>query len=1088
MKKIFSLLLCATFALCGFAQNYVQLKDTLWGCRYFAFDNSTGQPYSTGSKTGRSSFTWPSRDNIEVRYYVRIPAGHVRADMLYTPAYGRALNLNVVVTKTDNKQVVYDSQINLPYQLTNKETSLELIPDMVFPADTWYQITLSCPGNVRGIRNISKILFEHDATERVVPPTVFMAPSAHNNSWHSTDPDAPNENGYDWIYGEFLYPEEYAFPNRYLMCLGGSGYYSGIQVVGTELRNTALFSAWDNGDTDNNPNLPAYLRSGGIDNNTDVAINRFGNEGTGIQSMLSNAHWKRGHWVQWLMNARPETTTVTLKDKDGNDSVISYANTILTAWYKMEDDPEWHYISTLRQSGTTHVFGNAGEYSFLECFTDGGGDNYVKCYMRNRFYRSVGSGKWYNRNYMSPGHYNYNDGARECRYDYGHGATKEYENCFFIEQGGFGQVNDSSMYIPLATNTECVDTINLDDKINRINLAFRNNYYKQITADIDQMLAADNAAGQLTALAKDYIDHAGQPGYFSKQDVALIQQAYNDGNPADINQLANAIKETAQNYNTIRYANVTGKNFVGSQRAYLLQPSDGTGFLYAELQDGKPVIKVGDKERDDKCANWIILRSDKYNTITVYNLGLGLFLNFDDPNLLSAQSQNLEAFNRYGRGFYIGKNTSNVITAANDGTISVTNNYRDSHSQFLLLDNLSYTPDLQTVLPIIEASEKPGKFEEYKALVPQILATPQGVMGSWVDPDELNSLRDLYDDGNITIDNADRLFSLIDNAKTLSLATNETGVFTITSTDESCAETPYFTIDADRNVYHRSATGKADQIWVASPRNGGHALSSQGRALCSLSESTNSNVTTEENGATPFYFMPQGGGAYNITNIQYGRTLLSNSTDPIKTAATTNGVANTWYLTPAKQVKVSLNSVGITTLFLDFDVLIPEGIQAYRIDTLTNYGPTFTLLEDTITARTPVIISGTPYGTPEFSVLQSQTLPTQKYVVKGTLLKKTGLKSRTYYTVSLKQGKPVLALTMGTSVNANQCYVLKEDMDELGLTETQYDIDFDNITAVDDITAAKTDKPTKAYDLQGRRIDPASKGIIIKDHKTILNK
>lgn len=228
MKNFFSLLLCATFALCGFAQNYVQLKDTLWGCRYFAFDNSTGQPYSTGSKTGRTSFTWPSKDNIEVRYYVRIPAGHVRADMLYTPTYGRALNLNVVVTKTDNKQVVYDSQINLPYQLSNKETSLELIPDMVFPADTWYQITLSCPGNVRGIRNISKILFEHDATERVVPPTVFMAPSAHNNSWHSTDPDAPNENGYDWIYGEFLYPEEYAFPNRYLMCLGGSGYYSGI--------------------------------------------------------------------------------------------------------------------------------------------------------------------------------------------------------------------------------------------------------------------------------------------------------------------------------------------------------------------------------------------------------------------------------------------------------------------------------------------------------------------------------------------------------------------------------------------------------------------------------------------------------------------------------------------------------------------------------------------------------------------------------------------------------------------------------------------------------------------------------------------
>ena len=60
-------------------------------------------------------------------------------------------------------------------------------------------------------------------------------------------------------------------------------------IVAIMLGVTALFSAWDNGDTDKNPNLPSYLRSGAIDNNTDVKISRFGNEGTGIQSMMAAA-------------------------------------------------------------------------------------------------------------------------------------------------------------------------------------------------------------------------------------------------------------------------------------------------------------------------------------------------------------------------------------------------------------------------------------------------------------------------------------------------------------------------------------------------------------------------------------------------------------------------------------------------------------------------------------------------------------------------------------------------------------------------------------------------------------------------------
>lgn len=1087
MKRLLLSLICASAIIAGVSQNYVALKDTVWGCRYFASDPATGQPTSTGNKKGTSGVSWPSMEGVEMKYYVRIPAGHCRADMYYTPYYGKALSMSVTITRTDNKKVIYNDKITTPVCLVRTEQNIDLFGDIQFPADTWYQIKLVSENGNRGIRNLSKMIFSHEANERVVTPTVFMAPSAHNNTWGSTDPGAVNENGYDWIYGEFLYPEEYAFPNRYLMCLGGSGYYSGIQVCGSNLRNTALFSAWDNGDTDKNPNLPSYLRSGAIDNNTDVAINRFGNEGTGVQSMMSNAHWKRGHWVQWLMNARPETTTITLMDNNGQESTTSYANTILTAWYKMADDPEWHYISTIRQSGTTHIFGNAGEYSFLECFSDGGGDNYVKCYMKNRFYRSVADGKWYNRNHMTPGHYNYNDGARECRYDYGHGAAYEYENCFYIEQGGFGQVNDANMYLPLATNTECVDTINIDDKYARINLAFRNNYYKQEVSYIDSLLQTPNAQQDITALAKEHIDNAGQPNYFGTKDITAIKEAYNEGAPSDITALANAIKETARNCNTIRYANVTARNFIGSQRAYLLQQTEGMGFLYAEMQDGKPVLKVGQKDRDDKCANWILCRSTKYNTMSIYNIGLGLYINFNSATLLDSEPQNISAFGRYGRGFYIGRNTSNAINVNADGTVKI-GAHNAAGSQFNLHDNLSYTPLCKDVEKVIKATEAPGVFEEYKAMVPKILSMPENVLGAWTDAEELAQLRELYDDGNITIAKADQLISLIDNAQTISLNTDETAAFTIVSAARASESTPFLTIDADNYTYHKAATNKADQVWMARPKNGGHELSAQGRALNSLSDYTNANITTRETGNGAAFFMTHlGGGQYSISDIQNGPTAMSGVTSPVKTART-NSDGTQWYLKPAKEIKVSLNSIGIQSLYLDFGVKLPDNVTAYRIASLTADGPELEQLGDTIPARTPVVLKGESYGGYMLEIVPGSVGQSDSTIVRGTLLKKRGLKSKTFYTIVAKSGKPVIALALGSTVNANQCYILKEDMESLGLTATQYTIDFDKLTSVDDIKAQTTISNGKAYDLQGREANSDTKGIIIKDHKTILNK
>ena len=1089
MKKILLILICALGALCTVkAQTYAAIPDTIWGCRYFSQNLATDMPYSSGFKKGYYAGSWPVQDNTDMRYYARIPEGHVKATLVYNPRVNRALNLDLTVTNMNNGRVVIEKTITTERATAGGELSIELWPDMVFTADVWYQIQFkphdgkynSAPSR------IVNILFNREASKpAVVCNEVFMAPSAHNNEWLSTQPYAPDENCYDWIYGEFLYPEEYVLPARYLMCLGGSGYYSGIQSTNGYGAVTALFSAWDNGDTDVNPDLPEYLRSGAVDYNPDggVKINRFGAEGTGIQSMMSPATWKPGHWVQWLMNARPETVELELPDKDGNLQTVKYANTILTAWYKMADDPDWYYISTLRQSGTTHLFGRNGEYSFIECFGERGGDLFCRCYMKNRFFRSATSGTWYNRNYMSGGHYDYNDGQRPCRYDYGHGATSLWENCFYIEHGGFGMVNDSSRYVAIPSSFECVDTIDLDAKQERINEAFRNANYNQTVNDLEE---ADDDA--VLAYARELIDNTGLIGSYGKEHIADIAAAYNEGNPTDMGTLKDALKQTALKYNKIRYANVTNKNHIASQRAYVLDNTEGYGLLYVDTSGDKPALKVAPMDREDLRANWMVARSDKYGTLCLYNIGTGLYINTATDNLLSAEPQHIAAFARSGKGFYVGNTSTECVVADADGNTSV-GRFSATGGQYLLHDNLSLTPSTELTQKVVEAIEVPGKFEEYKAMVPNILATPEGVLGAWTDASELEQLSALYDDGNINADKADELIALIDNAKKVTADTKKMGAYTILSATEANQSTPALTIGDDGYVAHKTATGKADQIWLGIPKQGGLELSAQGKSLNYLSDNSGSTVTTKTQGeGAPFFFTPINAGLYCLSDVQYGPVAINANDGNLKTALKdTEG--NQWYVKPAESVKVSLNSGGIMSLYLDFDVQIPEGVEVFSLAGFDNGTPSLTKVSGNIPAHTPVILKGESYANLFFPIVASQTPQEEEGLMKGTLLKKTGLKSKTFYTVGVKSGKPCISLALTNSVSANQCYILKEDMEALGLTENQYVLDFDNATAVNSVEDTNIEaKSSKTYDLQGRPTTNDAKGVVIEDGKAVLNK
>ncbi|MBO7067477.1 MAG: discoidin domain-containing protein [Bacteroidaceae bacterium] len=496
-----ALLSCVTSLL---AQDitYSSTVDEIWGGRVFM--ELDGQ--YAGTSRQDTYTTWPTNDQTVMVYCLRVPKAHVRADVVFSPkAAGRTVTFNLRVVRASTGEVVTEHTSTIACTSSAEQTA-ELMPDFVFPADTWYRFEITSPKGSTNMSRFTKLRFQRKSSLAVGDSPIYMAPSVHLHTYGSTDPMAPSGESYDWIYQEGMIPPEYERPSTYAMIIGTDGGYSGFQSIyngkdsygNDKWNHLVLFSVWDNGDVDKDPAMPEYLKSGIVDMGKDVIGVRFGAEGTGSSARLveSDKWWTPGKWVQFLWNARPEQVQVTLKGHDGKDSIASYQNTLQSCWYKMEDDPQWHYLGTLRESGRNRYY--TGFYAFLENFYDIGGELVHRAYYRNAAMRSMASGKWYARNTVDFGH-TQNDGTRFSRRDYGHGQTQLYDNCFYLETGGFGDVNDSARVLPLPESMPWVDTINIKALTARVDEAISKDEVKQAESRLDLFRKIDMTGWKLVS-------------------------------------------------------------------------------------------------------------------------------------------------------------------------------------------------------------------------------------------------------------------------------------------------------------------------------------------------------------------------------------------------------------------------------------------------------------------------------------------------------------------------------------------------------------------------------------------------------------
>ncbi len=688
----------------------MQATDVIYGnCHYREIEGRYAGVRKNDN--GITYTTFETDDRITLVYCLRIPRANVSGSALLTPKVNGDVTLNVRVKNCETDEVLLEHSVTQACT-RNEATSLEIIPEMYFPADTWYRVEIQAPEGYSRILRLTELDFERSGNNPVIDAHLrgFPTPATHLWFGHSTAANAPQNESYEWCYQEVLMPKQWATINTYLMTLGITGGYMGIQMCGQTVANEngirtdtipssyqhrVLFSIWDNGDTDITPNLATYLRAGALAWGDDVAINRFGNEGTGCQSMVYNGKWEPGEWVQFLTCARPEERAITLKDQNGNDSIIRYPCSLLSTWYKAIDDPEWHYMATIRHSGESHYYNTW--YSFIENWADTGGELFRRAYYRNNYQRSVGSGKWYFVNkvdlFSQTDYQSFiNSGeitTRHRRMDYGHGLASDVPRAFYMQAGGYGQPKDSASILPLVDDHNCVENINLDSLIATLQKAYQDDSNASMTALIknrtnltklkpfvEELLAKENRFEGYTTEALEPIRQLAETDYkYSEMRKALLDMA---------------AKNTV-----LRYGNTVKAEHICSFRAYMITDNN---YVLAVRDHQLVTVPYTEADVTDPKNHWIILRHDDATYYCLYNLGTGYYLTLGREATVAETPHKLTIV-LTGQKFTIRENSRALGFDANGQPVGVSIN---KAARLELLDNYYLTPKTKLCYNLLE--------------------------------------------------------------------------------------------------------------------------------------------------------------------------------------------------------------------------------------------------------------------------------------------------------------------------------------------------------------------------------------------------
>ena len=237
---------------------------------------------------------------------------------------------------------------------------------------------------------------------------------------------------------------------------------------------------------------------------------------------------------------------------------------------------------------------------------------------------------------------------------------------------------------------------------------------------------------------------------------------------------------------------------------------------------------------------------------------------------------------------------------------------------------------------------------------------------------------------------------------------------------------------------------------------------------------------------------------YANLHVPDGSKSAYKTTTPWSGFGTFNGLSG---VELPQEYSLKVSHVGYATLFLDFNADIPANVQAYVTTKVDGNRMKMTRVEGVLPANTSVIILANE-GTYTFAESDATPATIGDNLLEGTIVTTqiSADPAYSYYVLSNVDGVVGMYLAKLTEGkfqnNANKAY-LKVNKGDLGIFDDEVDssveqlsrrlvFDFGDETGIDEVKTENANVKTAVYDLSGRRVQKAQKGIYIQNGKLMV--
>ena len=192
------------------------------------------------------------------------------------------------------------------------------------------------------------------------------------------------------------------------------------------------------------------------------------------------------------------------------------------------------------------------------------------------------------------------------------------------------------------------------------------------------------------------------------------------------------------------------------------------------------------------------------------------------------------------------------------------------------------------------------------------------------------------------------------------------------------------------------------------------------------------------------------------------------------------GSASAWYIIPATELEVVIGEAGYATTYLPFDVTLSENVKAYAVTAVEGEAAKMTEKAD-IPANTAAILAGE--GTHTLTIAEANSDWTgnmlkgstvNAYVQGSAYVLSNKDKGVGFYAAELNWGAEGAEGNTHFKNNANRAYL---PAPAAGVRFLSFD--FGTETAIDELKGENGNVKTVIYDLSGRRVQKAQKGLYI---------